>query len=293
VSRSGEATTIDTTWYGTFNSLAVSPDGRRVVVGAGATTGGLNVWLKDLDRGPFTRLSFGGADRRPVWSPDGRTIAFIRDSANLGVMMGRSSDGSGQDLMLGLVDRIIQEIDWSSDGRWIVARTDNGTAGNGDLVGIRVGVDGEPVPLATTPFTELHPAISPDSRWLAYTSNESGSNEVYVRPFPASSGGRWQISRGGGAQPKWSRDGRELFFISNTQVMAARISTRSGFQVESLGPLFTSRDFRQDQFHQTYDVLADGRFLFMVGRRALAQAGPPRIAWVEHWLADLRTRLRQ
>jgi serine/threonine-protein kinase len=292
VNRSGRPVTIDTTWFGTFNSLAVSPTGRRVVVGAGATTGGLNVWIKDLDRGPFTRLSFSGADRRPVWSPDGRTIAFIRDTSTLGWVVGHASDGSGQDITLGLVDRMIQEIDWSSDGRWIVARTDNGTAGNGDLIGIRVGTDSAPVDLAATPFTELHPAISPDSRWLAYTSNESGTNEVYVRPFPNASGGRWQVSRGGGSQPRWSRDGRELVFISSTQLMAARISTRQGFQVESLEPLFSSRDFRQDQFHQTYDVLPDGQFLFMVGRRALTQAGPPRIAWVENWLADLRTRLR-
>jgi Tol biopolymer transport system component/tRNA A-37 threonylcarbamoyl transferase component Bud32 len=293
VNRSGGPATIDTTWFGTFNSIAVSPNGRRVVVGAGATTGGLNVWIKDLDRGPFTRLSFNGADRRPVWSPDGRTVAFIRDTSTLGWVVGHASDGSGLDVTLGLVDRMIQEIDWSSDGRWIVARTDNGTAGNGDLIGIRVGTDSAPVDLVASPFTELHPSVSPDSRWLAFTSNESGTNEVYVRPFPGSSGGRWQVSRGGGTQPRWSRDGRELFFISGTQLIAARINTRSGFEVENLEPLFSSRDFRQDQFHQTYDILPDGRFLFMVGRRALTREGPPRIAWVENWLADLKNRLRR
>jgi hypothetical protein len=208
-------------------------------------------------------------------------------------VVGHASDGSGQDITLGLVDRMIQEIDWSSDGRWIVARTDNGTAGNGDLIGIRVGTDSAPVDLVASPFTELHPSVSPDSRWLAFTSNESGTNEVYVRPFPGSSGGRWQVSRGGGTQPRWSRDGRELFFISGTQLIAARINTRSGFEVENLEPLFSSRDFRQDQFHQTYDILPDGRFLFMVGRRALTREGPPRIAWVENWLADLKNRLRR
>ncbi len=293
VNRGGTATPIDSTWYGAFNSLAVSPDGRRVVVGAGATAGGLNVWIKELDRGPFTRLTFNGADRRPAWSPDGRTVAFLRDSAALGWVVGRASDGSGADITLGLTSRILQEVDWSSDGRWIVARTDNGTAGNGDIIGIRVGKDTVEAPLAATPFTELHPALSPDSRWLAYTSNESGLNEVYVRPFPNTAGGRWQISRGGGAQPRWSRDGRELFFLRDTDLMAARVSARTGFEVESVERLFSVRDFRQDQFHQTYDVSPDGRFLFMVGRRALVEAGPPRIAWVEGWLDDLDARLKR
>jgi serine/threonine-protein kinase len=293
VSRSGAPSTIDTTWFGTFNSLAVSPDDRRVVVGAGSTDGGLNVWVKDLDRGPFTRLTFSGADRRPTWSPDGRTIAFIRDTLELGWIVGHASDGSGDDFTIGLVDRIVQELDWSPDGRWIVARTDNGTRGNGDLIGIRVGSDSGEVPLVSSPFTELHPAVSPDSRWLAYASNESGSLEVYVRPFPNTAGGRWQVSRGGGAQPMWSRDGRELYYLRGSQLMAARVTTRDGFLVEALDPLFLNNDFRQDQFHQTFEVLRDGRFLFMIGRRALAETGPPPLAWVERWFDELDSRLQE
>src|SRR5690348_4195400 len=110
------------------------------------------------------------------------------------------------------LDRAAQEVTWSPDGHWLVLRTDNGTAGAGDLVGVRVGGDTTPVPLVATGFTEQEPAISPDGRWLAYASNESGANEVYVRPFPATTAARWQVSTGGGEAPRWSSDGRELYF---------------------------------------------------------------------------------
>jgi Tol biopolymer transport system component len=95
----------------------------------------------------------------------------------------------------------VQEMTWSPDGRWLVLRTDNGVAGAGDLVGVRTSGDTTPVPLVASSFTELEPAVSPDSRWLAYASNESGANEIYVRPFPGTTGARWQVSTGGGAEP--------------------------------------------------------------------------------------------
>ena len=97
----------------------------------------------------------------------------------------------------------------------MVLRTDNQTAGAGDLIGVRVDGDSATVPLVASQFTELHPDISPNGRWLAYTSNESGTNEVYVRPFPNTSDVRWQVSNGGGASPVWSHDGNELFFVVN------------------------------------------------------------------------------
>ncbi len=119
---------------------------------------------------------------------------------------------------------------WSPDGHWLVLRTDNGAAGAGDLVGVRSSGDTTPVPLVASSFTELEPSISPDSRWLAYTSNESGANEVYVRPFPGAAGARWQVSTGGGAQPRWSPDGRELFFLDGTaHLMAAQVRPGATF----------------------------------------------------------------
>ena len=293
VSRNGAAAPVDTGWHGAFNSAALSPDGRRLAVGAGLSAGGLSIWVKQLDHGPFSRLSFGGQDRRPAWSPDGRMVAFIRDSGNGGNVYARPADGSGTDHLIARIDRPIQEVTWSGDGRWLVVRTDNGTTGTGDLVGIRTSGDTTPVPLVATEFTELHPAISPDGRWLAYASNESGSNEIYVRPFPQTSGGRWQVSNGGGIEPRWSADGRELFFLDNGRLMAAEVHTAPTFEVLGLRPLLDVSGFAIDPFHQSYDVASDGQsFLF-----TRLQSGPgttaPRAILVEHWFSDLRERMRQ
>jgi len=123
----------------------------------------VNIWIKQLDRGPFTRLTFGGSDRRPIWSPDGQTVAFLRDSLNSTAVYARPADGSGQERLLARIDRQVQEATWSHDGQWIVVRTDNGARGAGDLVGVRVNGDTSQVPVVATGFTELHPALSPDA----------------------------------------------------------------------------------------------------------------------------------
>jgi len=293
VSRDGAVTPIDTAWFGEFTSLALAPEGRRLAVGAG-TGSGQNVWVKQLDRGPFTRLTFGGQDRRPAWSPDGRLVAFLRDSGNSSAVFTRPADGSGTDRLLARLDRQIQEVTWSRDGRWVLARTDNGTAGAGDIVGLRSGGDSAPVPIVASGFTELHPALSPDGRWLAYASNESGVNEVYVRPFPNTNDGRWQVSNGGGIEPRWSHDGRELFYLDGTaRLIAAQVRTNPTFAVAGLSPLFDASGFSLDLFHQAYDVAPDGRsFIFFSPRQQTARRGP-QIVWVDNWFADVRARLRQ
>jgi serine/threonine-protein kinase len=292
VSRDGAAAPLDTAWHGGFNSFALSPDGRRLAVGAGLASGALSVWTKQLDRGPFTRLTFGGQDRRPAWSPDGRMVAFIRDSVNTSAVFARPADGSAPDALLARIDRQVQEVAWSPDGRWLVLRTDNGAAGAGDLVGVRTSGDTTPVPLVASEFTELHPAVAPDGRWLAYASNESGTNEVYVRPFPATSGARWQVSNGGGQAPVWSRDGRELYFVDGQGgLVAAQVRAAATFEVGELRPLFDALGFTLDAFHQTYDVLPGGRgFLFLRERRTGQAASAPAIVYAENWFADLQAR---
>ena len=295
VNRAGAVAPIDTAWHGGFNSFALSPDGRRLAVGVGLASGTLGIWIKQLDRGPFTRLTFGGQDRRPAWSPDGQVAAFVRDSLNSSSVFARRADGSTPDRLLARLDRQVQEVAWSPDGRWIVLRTDNGAAGVGDLVGIRTSGDTTPVPLVASDFTELHPAAAPDGRWLAYTSNESGTNEVYVRPLSATMGGRWQVSNGGGTQPRWSPNGRELFYTDGAgRMVAAQIRAAPAFEVTELRPLFDASGFANDPFHQSYEVLPGGRgFVFLRLRQSAQTATTLPVVQVENWFADLRTRLRQ
>jgi serine/threonine-protein kinase len=284
VTAAGVATPIDTAWYGPLSSLALSPEGGRLAAGMGARDGDLNIWIKQLDRGPVTRLTFGGRDRRPAWSPDGRTIAFVRDTGTGSVIMARAADGSSADRVLARIPNQPQEIVWAGDGSWLVLRTDNAMPDAGDLIGVRTTGDTTPVPLVATPFAELTPAVSADGRWLAYASNESGNLELYVRPFPNTSSARWQVSVNGGSEPRWSRDGKTLYFLDGSKrMLAAHLKGGAEFAVMGVDPLFDASVFRLDDVHQSYDVTADGRFVFLSPGNELGAAATPRVVWVDGW----------
>ncbi len=295
ITRDGLVAPVDTTWTGQFTALSMSPDGKRMAVGMGVGVGGQNIWIKQLDRGPLTRLSFGGSDRRPVWSADGRMVAFIRDTLGASIVVGRFADGSRPDTVLAHIDRQVQEVDWSPDGKWLVLRTDNGTTGAGDLVGIRTGGDTTEVPLVASPFTELHPAVSPDSRWIAYTSNESGQNEVYVRPFPNTGDSRWQVSTTGGSTPRWAPDGTEIYYVDPSgRMSSARVTTTPTFAVGERQALFGAAGYTLDAFHQAYTLSADGKYFYMASPRRIADLGrAPTLVRVDHWFTDMKARLAQ
>ncbi|MEP6688922.1 MAG: protein kinase, partial [Gemmatimonadales bacterium] len=291
VTRGGAVAPIDSAWHGGFNSIALSPDGRRLAVGVGLASGTLGIWVKQLDQGTFTRLTFGGQDRRPVWSPDGQEVAFLRDSLSTTRVFARRVDGSAPERMIARLSAQVQEATYSPDGRWLVLRTDNGGAGAGDILAVRASGDSTPVPLVTSPFTELHPVVSPDGRWLAYTSIESGTNEIYVRPFPATTGARWQVSNGGGSEPRWSSDGRELFFLDGApRLVAAQIRSAPVFEVTGLRPLFDAGGFSVDGFHTSYEVLPGGRGFVFLRSRQVGQTAGVTLVQAEHWLDDVRAR---
>jgi len=291
VGRDGVASLVDSSMVGDFNSLALSPDGSRLAVSF-HTPAGLNIWIKQLDRGPMTRLTFSGRDRRPAWSPDGRQVAFVRDSGPaVGDVYARNVDGSGGDRLMAHLDRPVQEVTWSGDGRWLVLRTETSTRGAGDIVAVRATGDSTPVPMAVSQFAELSPALSPDGRWLAYVSDEAGRAEVYVRPFAAGDAGRWQVSNDGGSSPVWSRDGRELYFINWAgEVMAGEVAAGPTFTVPALQPLFSATRFGPQIYHQVFDVTRDGRFIFL-GSPSAGTARAPQLVEVDNWFGDLKTRL--
>ncbi len=273
--------------------LALSPDGRRLVVdmvGPRST----DLWVKDLPSGPFSRLTFDGLENtKPSWTPDGQSVLYILNRAGTGVasmqVWRKRADGAAAPESVYATSHPINEALMSHDGRWLIYRviTDSGP----DVYGIRLGQDTTPVPLLTGPFNEASPALSPDGRWLAYASNESGTQEVYVRPFPKVSTGRWQVSTRGGWAPRWSHSGRELFFVSGGDLMAASVSTSNSFSVETPHRLFGGfgAQFLQG-FSPYYDTSPDDSRFLMMGVVGEDSAGVQVVA-VENWLHEVRAKL--
>jgi serine/threonine-protein kinase len=289
--RDGSSTVFDPSWSGAFNSFALSPNGRQVAVGVSTPGAGLDIWIKQLDRGPFTRLTFSGRDRRPTWSPDGRQVAFIRDSASGGDVWVRAADGGGAERRLTKLGRALQEVSWSRDGRWLLVRTETGAAGNGDVLAVSALGDTTVVPIAATTASELQPSLSPNGKWAAYVSNEAGQNEVFVRPFPKTDAGHWQVSNGGGGSPAWSADGKELFYLNaSNRLIAAEIGSGPTFSVTRLEPLFDATAFSYVGYHWAFDVTRDGQFVYL-GPAGAAQPSNAQLVQVDNWFADIRARL--
>jgi Tol biopolymer transport system component/predicted Ser/Thr protein kinase len=216
---------------GVYTTPRFSPDGKRLAF-AISTGQGFDIWVKDLDRDTPSRLSFlAGVNRLPVWTPDGKNIVFLSENSPAPGLYWIRSDGSGEAQRL--TDGKLNErpASFSPDGKRL-AFAEGEKGGNRDIFTAPIEGDpghvrlGKPQLFLGTPFNEFYPAFSPDGRWLAYTSNESGTSEVYVRPFPGP-GGKWQISTSGGLFPVWSRDGRELLFETlDGRVMAAGYSLK-------------------------------------------------------------------
>ena len=274
--RSGGASWRQLTWFdrggkvlGTLgmpnqnnpNNPEVSPDGRRVALDSWIL-GKADVWIVDADR--TTRFTSAQEDNEwAIWSPDGRQIVF--DSSRRGPpdLYLKPSNGATAEELLLETPQTKGANDWSSDGKFILYSSLDPKTGQ-DLWVLPMTGERKPQIFLKTVFDERNGQFSPDRRWIAYESNESGQSEVYVRPFPGP-GGQWQISAGGGVQPRWKSDGRELYYIAlNGKLMAAPIALQAD-AVEPGTPLalFPTRGVVTTA-RQQYDVAPDGRFLFNV-----------------------------
>jgi Tol biopolymer transport system component len=298
VDRSGRATSPDTTWRFRVTNFAadygweLSPDGRQLVIGLN-TGAGDNIWVKQLPAGPVSRVTFGASpDRRPRWRPDGRWVTFLTDTS----FAMRRADGTGRDSLIwaGRADEGLL----SDDGRWVLLRmgATSAAAGGRDIYVMRAGEDTVPRPLIASPYDEMAMQLSPDGRWIAYQSDETGRREVYVRPFPNVNDGKMQVSSDGGTGPLWSRDGREFFYLRRDETMmavpaAADGTLRVGEQRELFqltGPLAAlSADY-----YTPWDVAADGRFI-MTRAAAEDDDTPDTILVIENWLDEVRGLLRE
>lgn len=301
--RSGRTTEIDSAWH---FSLAIangnigwelSPDGTRLAIGLN-TASGDDIWVKQLPRGPLSRLTFDSlAEQRPRWTPDGRSVMYLTGGATNSLHQ-RRADGTGRDSTVLVLPVNINEGVWSRDGRWLIIRTGGaaGQVGARDISAFRPGVDSAPRPLLANPgYDESAPTLSPDGHWLAYASDETGRTEVYVRPFPNVEDGKWQISTSGGQAPLWAHSGRELFYVDGSRnMMAAPVSGGTGFRAGAPTVLFrldAGIFLTPNEYYTPFDISPDDRRFIMARRVQVAETSVASFILVENWFEEIKAKV--
>ena len=267
-----------------MTSPSLSPDGLRVAV-VSNESGDRVVWVHDLVSATKTRLTFHSRTFQPTWLPSGREVLYESRSDGGARVETKPVDGTGDAVVLIEGKSVLANPAWSPDGRYLVY------ASRTDIHYLERQPDGavsEPVTIPDTPALERVPKVSPDGRFLAYLSDESGRDEVYVRPFP-SGAGRWQASVDGGTQPLWSRDGTELYYVDDRTLMAVSVTLEPGFIHGQPQRLFESQDLYNRVVSLTYDVSADGRFL-TIAPFPDEDAPAPTIRVVQNWHEEFRDR---
>ncbi len=247
-------------------SVELSPDGRRVALHQQVNQN-IDVWLLELGRGVLSRFTFDPAiDVFPIWSPDGSRIVFGSNRKGPFDLYQKPAVGAGTEELLLATAQEKTPTDWSPDGRFLLYRSVDPKTGY-DIWALPMNGDRKPFPVVQTNFDERDAQFSPDGKWIAYQSNESGRFEIYIQPFPGP-GSKLQVSTNGGAQVRWGPNGKELFYIAlDARLMAVPIRLASNPQTAEPGsptPLFATRvgGALQGTFTQQYDVSSDGqRFL--------------------------------
>jgi Tol biopolymer transport system component len=274
-----------------YRDVSLSRDGATAAVSIyDEKTDSLDLWMVDLVRGIRTRFTFEDSQEiLAIWSPDGAQVAFSSDRRGSVGTFQKTADGSGE-------AEFIQEIEghemyctsWSPDGQQLACGALDASGKTGwDIFLLSVSENANLTPLIQTRFNEDWPAFSPDGRWLAYMSNESGTGEIYVRPFPIK-GGKWQVSVAGGTQPQWGQEGKELFYLAPggiltvAQLEPGEKSLKVG-HIESLSPTgilgFSGLGGRP------YNVAPDGQRFLVI--EPVEQSGVPPVTLVVNWTAEL------
>ena len=281
-----------------YYSPRLSPDGFRLAVGIGAADREiLGISIADLERDTIMRLTYGGGDRHPLWTPDGERV--VLGSSGSGAFVNvfvLAADGTGE--LARLTESAFSQTPYSfsPDGKSLVIGEHRPLETGWDLL-LHDSEDDHTEVLLRTPATERNAEISPDGRWIAYESDQTGRLEVYVRSFPDVSAGRWQVSTDGGMAPVWARDGRGLYFVRDSAIMSVALETNGSVKASAPEVLFDSPEYvlTQTWNWRAFDLSPDGKRFLMVKRVADSDsdsdsdsASKPEIRVFLNWTEELK-----
>ena len=274
-----------------WENFKISPDGTRVALSF-TESGNRDIWIWDIGRKVNTRFTFDPSiEDRPVWTPDGKRIIFDTGREARDAIYWKASDGSGKEEKIHSASQSdVNPYSITADGKILFF---DAIGGNSlwDIGMLSMEGDRTSNLLLQDKYSESYPQISPDGRWLAYASTESGRWEIYVRPFPdVESGGRWQVSTSGGEFALWSPDGKELYYRCPDAIMAVSVATEPIFK------LGTPRSLFQNKYVGNFDIHPDGNKFLMLGQAEGTDAKStekltPKITIVVNWFEELKKRV--
>jgi serine/threonine-protein kinase len=278
-----------------YLSPRLSPDGQRAIVW---TQGDRNIWVHDLARGLLTRLTSEARNARAIWTPDGKRVIYGSTTGGNENLFVRPGDGSGSPERLTTSPNLQVAAAWSPSDSALLFVEFRPKTGN-DILAMLPSGDRQPRPIVETRFPEAYPDLSPDGRWLAYASEESGRGEVWVQPYPGP-GTRHQVSTDGGTGPAWSHDGRELFYTTTqtvggqatlTRMMAVPVTLKPTLTFGAPRQLFEGR-YGATAVIRSYDVTADGRRFLMVQQKERPAVAVSEMILVQNWLEEVKARVQ-
>jgi serine/threonine protein kinase/Tol biopolymer transport system component len=268
-----------------YTGPRISPDGKLVAIQV-TNVGVSDIWIYEFARNTLTRLTFGpGNSAVPLWTPDGQRILY-RSITNSVSFRLKSTDGTGKEevILKELNDPVGMPLSVSPDGKTLLfgARKSDASRAVG-IEALSLNGDGKVQTFVASTFDQFNAQFSPDGRWVAYMSNESGRNEIYVQPFPGP-GGKWMISTDGGANPRWARNGREIFFRNDDKMMSVPVNTQPAFKAGTSRLLFQDGSFVGQG---NYDVSPDGQHFLMI-REKESSNSPKELNVVLNWSEELK-----